>query len=275
MSSGDGWMYKIDGNVYGPITAQELLEELYRGEIDDETFVCPEGGKFRPINEFEVLSEHIEQAKAHQAQADAIRKQAKADSAARTRRRLMLLALTLVLAGGAFALTIRLIRDYRSEKVADAQEAELKGELAQLLKTVSIEPPLVLEEPRSKRKLRGKKGKRKTRKGKKETQLTGGPVPTGELSQGEVMAGVGTVFGKFKNCIVRQMQRDRDSIPRTVTLSFIIKNSGKVSSPNLDDRILRKSPMMDCMSRAITSVKFRAFKGEVRNVEYPITIGGR
>ena len=275
MSSGDGWMYKIDGNVYGPITAQDLLEELYRGEIDDETFVCPEGGKFRPISEFEVLAEHIEQAKAHQAQAHAIKEKAQADRVARTRRRLLLLAVTLVLAGGAFALTIEMIRNYRSEKIADAQEEELKGELAQLLKTVSIEPPLVLEAPKRKSSPRGKKNKRKSKKSKKDGRTTNEPTPTGELSQREVMAGVGTVFGQFKNCIVRQIQRDRDSVPSTVTLSFMIKNSGKVASPNLDDRILRKSPMMGCMSKAITSVRFRAFKGEVRNVEYPITIGGR
>nr|ADI21480.1 hypothetical protein [uncultured myxobacterium HF0070_11L13] len=275
MSSGDGWMYKIDGNVYGPITAQELLEELYRGEITDDTFVCPEGGKFRPIHEFEVLAEHIEQAKAHQAQTKAIKEKARADKAARNSRRILLLAVTLVLAGGAFAFTIGMIRDYRSEKIADAQEAELKGELAQLLKTVSIEPPLVLETPKSKNVKRGNKTKRKSKRSKKESRASNGSVSTGKLSQGEVMAGVGAVFGQFKNCIVRQIQRDPDSVPARVTLSFMIKNNGSVASPNLDDRILRKSPMMGCMDKAITRVQFRPFKGEVRNVEYPITIGGR
>jgi len=275
MSSGDGWMYKIDGNVYGPITAQELLEELYRGEIGDDTLVCPEGGKFRPIHEFEVLADHIEQAKVHRAQANAIREKARADKVARTRRRLLLLTVTLVLAGGAFALTIGMIRDYRSEKIADAQEAELKGELAQLLKTVSIEPPLVLETPKRKNAQRSNKNRRKTKKSNKQSHKSNGPVSTEKLSQGEVMAGVGAVFGQFKNCIVRQIQRDPDSVPARLTLSFMIKNNGNVASPSLDDRILRKSPMMGCMSKAILSVKFRRFKGEVRNVEYPITIGGR
>ena len=272
MSSKSEWLYKIDGDVFGPISAQELLEELYDGEIDAKTPIGMEDGVFRPMSEYDVFREHIEKAGSHRARAAEIKHKASIDSTARVKRRLVLWGLTAALAISGFVATIYFVRSYRSEQVAQEEEAALEGQLAQLLDTVSIEPPLILELPEEKKDKR-KKGKRRRRRSKSSGSTLPAVKRTGKLSQGEVMAGVGTVFGGFKNCIVRQIQRDRTSVPRKVTLSFVITNDGSVKSPDLDDRILRKSPMMACMSKQIRSVKFRKFKGEVRNVDYPITIG--
>jgi hypothetical protein len=272
MNSSSEWLYKIDGDVFGPISAQELLEELYEGEIDSNTPIATENSAFRPMSEYDVFKDHIKQAGSHRARAAEIKHKASLDSSARVRRRLGLWTVTALLAVSGFVATIYFVRSYRSEQVAEQEEAALEGQLAQLLDTVSIEPPLILESPKEKSSKR-KAGKRRRRRTKSSAPSAPAVKRTGKLTQGEVMYGVGTVFGGFKNCIVRQIQRDRTSVPRKVTLRFTIGNDGNVKSPDLDDRILRKSPMMACMSKQIRSVKFRKFKGEVRNVEYPITIG--
>jgi hypothetical protein len=273
MSSNSDWLYKIDGDVFGPISVKELLEELYEGEIEADTPVCTEGGSFKPMAEYDAFRPHIEKAGSHQVRAEQIRRHANADQRSRLRRRLILGLATLTLAVVGFGATIYFIRTYRSEKIAEEQELALEAKLAQLLDSVSIEPPLILEAPVEPRRKR-RRGRRRGKKGKTAPAATASlPKRTGKLSQSEVMAGVGTVFGGFKRCIVKQIQRDPDSVPRKIVLRFTINNSGSVKSPDLDDRILRNSPMMSCMSKQIRSVHFRKFKGEVRNVEYPITIG--
>ena len=57
------------------------------------------------------------------------------------------------------------------------------------------------------------------------------------------MAGVAEVFTGFKRCIVEQMQREPDTVPETIILTFAINNEGKAQDVSLGDRILRKSPM--------------------------------
>ena len=36
------WIYKVDDEVFGPITSRDLLEKLYAGEVDAETSITPE-----------------------------------------------------------------------------------------------------------------------------------------------------------------------------------------------------------------------------------------
>jgi len=272
MTSTSDWLYKVDGEVFGPISAQELLEELYTGEIDADTQVCPEGGSFKALSEYQVFESHLAKADSHQKQAAQFARAAKADKRVHIKRRLGLIIVTAIIAITGFGLTIYFVRSYRSEQVAQEEEAALESQLAELLQNVTIEPPLILDIPEEKPTKR-RKGKRRRRRSKSKTTSKTIPTRTGKLTQGEVMAGVGQVFGGFKRCIVKQIQRDRSSVPTKIVLRFTIKNNGEVQSPTLDDRLLRSSPMMACMAGQIRSVRFRKFTGEVRNVEYPITIG--
>jgi hypothetical protein len=279
-----GWLYKIDGEVFGPITVQELLEELYQGEIDSSTPVCPEGGVFKALSEFEVFADHLARAGDHQQQANQIARDKESDRLTGIRRRLIFSLTTALIAVAGFVATIYFVRAYRSEKVAQKEEAGLEGQLAELLKNVSIEPPLILpvEEKVSRRVQKNKRHRRKKKKsGSKRSpgKLADGRAlaarGSGKLTQSEVMTGVSQVFGGFKRCIVRQIQRDRSLIPPNtkILLRFTIDNQGEVQSPTLDDRLLRASPMMACMASKIRSVRFRKYRGEVRNVAYPITVG--
>ena len=178
----------------------------------------------------------------------------------------------LILVGGSWGLVqyVRGAREAAALKEKEDKEAALKKELEELYASVTIEPPLmplVKEEPQKKRKKKARKGKRR-----RAVATIGG---TGELKREEIMAGVAGVFGGFKRCIVKQMQRDPESVPEQIVLTFVVGNNGKARNVSLTDRILRRSPLKDCLAGRLAQAKWRAFKGEVQNVEYPITIGRR
>lgn len=270
-----GWLFKHAGEVFGPITTKVLLEKLYAGELTGETLISPEEGEFMALRRYGAFRSHLPKADEHRKHLEEVaRTERKARNAA-VRRRLAIMIAASIVGVAVFATTIYFIRAHRAERVALEEEKTLEAALESLMATVTIEPPLAEvedDEPTTP----DSTGKRKRRRRSRSVaRFSGGKGGTGELSRSEIMEGVASVFGGFKTCIVQQIQRDRDSVPERIVLMFTIENSGTVRDTNLDDRILRSGPLKTCMARRIESVRYRKFKGEVRNVEYPITIGPR
>jgi hypothetical protein len=269
------WLYQRDGHVFGPVKPKELLEMLYKGEVNGETMVAVEEEEFRPLKRYGVFRAHLPKAGKRLQEVETEKALEKA-ATKRTiiRRILLVIGAICVLVGGAYW-TITYIRTEREKNAMlekKKKEDALKKQLEDLYASVTIEPPLMpLVEEEEEDKKAGTKAKGRKRGGKAVARFGG----TGELKREEVMDGVAKVFGGFKKCIVEQMQRDKDSIPETIVLSFQINNQGKAQNTNLSDRSLRESPMNACMVGTLARAKWREFKGEVQNVEYPITIGRR
>lgn len=268
------WLYQVDGHVFGPVKPKEILQMLYDGELHADSPIAVEDEDFSPLRRFGVFRAHLPKVQAHQQELEDQRKKERAENKRRVIRRIgMVVAAILVLAGGSYGLMeyIRTSREEAALAEKRKKEAALKKQIDDLFASVTIEPPLMpLVEEAQERKRRGRR-KRRRRRGKRAVASFG----TGELKREEIMGGVAKVFGGFKRCIVEQMQRDPESVPEQIVLTFVIGNDGRARDVSITDRILRRSPLKPCMAAKLGRAKWRAFKGEVRNVEYPITIGRR
>jgi hypothetical protein len=272
------WLYQVHGQVFGPVRPKELLEMLYRGEITPDTPISPEDGDFLPLRRIGVFRSHLPKVEAHRRDLEAAKAKDQLEAKRRLKRRLGWASLALVAAlGGSLgiAMWVRQSRAAAVEAEKAAKEAQLKAELDALLASVTIEPPLlsVVDDEPEEDPGGGKRPKR--RKKSAVARISGGTSATGEITKAEIMQGMAQAFSGFKHCIVQQMQRDKDSVPEQIVLTFSVDNQGKAQNFSLTDRFLRKSPLKDCLGGQIARVQWRAYKGEVQNIEYPITIGRR
>ncbi|MCK6552056.1 AgmX/PglI C-terminal domain-containing protein [Myxococcota bacterium] len=274
------WLYNKGGQVFGPIKPRELLELLYSGEIDAETPVALSEGDFQPLSRYGVFRVHLPKVAAHQQELAEQRAHEAAATKARLQKRIIWAVLAVVVASGsAWGLWtyVRTVKEAHARAEAKAKEAALLKEIEDLMSSVTIEPPLValVDEPAEAPEPGAKRKRRAV--ARFSTGGTGAPVGggTGELKRDEIMAGIARVFPGFKRCIVEQIQRDPESVPEQIVLSFSIDNEGVVRGVTLSERALRGTPIWDCMGTQMGQVRFRKFKGEVQNVEYPISIGRR
>lgn len=284
------WMYQLDDQVFGPIKPRELLEMLYAGELDENSPIALGDDDFQPLRRIGVFRVHLPKVAAHQAKMKAEAEAAKQEQKRKLFQRLRWLVFAIViLVLGAVGVVagIRELRERRAEQEKLAKEAALKAELADLYARVTISPPLTAivrdapvpegsseaGPPHSSKGKPGKKAHASHRRSRKKAKAQTGEAAGGTLTRQEVMSGVASVFGGFKRCIVSQIQRDPESIPETLVLTFSINNDGVARQVSVRDRFLRNSPLVPCLSRTLAKAHWRKYKGEVQSVEYPITIG--
>lgn len=270
------WLYQQQGQVFGPVKSKELLQMLYEGEIDAETPIAVEDGEFQPLRRIGVFRAHLPKVEKHREEVREAEAQHRRVAKDRLVKRATLIGATvLVVVTAAVAVPWYVISTREAQAEADKVEREdaLRKELDDLLASVTIEPPLLalVDEPAP----TGKKKRRKRRGGGAVARFSGGAVKTGELTRQEIMAGVARAFSGFKRCIVQQMQRDPESVSDQIVLRFSVNNAGRAQNVSLKDRFLRRSDLNTCMSGQLQKVRWRAYKGEVRNVDYPITVGRR
>ncbi len=271
------WLYQQQGQVFGPVKSKELLEMLYKAEVDAETLIAVEDGEFAPLRRIGVFRAHLPKVQAHLAEVREAEEQARHVAKERLKKRATLIGGTVaVVVAAAIAIPWYVIssREAAAEADKEAREDALRKELDDLLASVTIEPPLLalVDEPAP----TGKKSKkRRRRRGGAVASFSGGAAKTGELTREEIMAGVAKAFSGFKRCIVGQMQRDPESVSEQIVLRFSVNNAGRAQNVSLKDRFLRRSPLNACMTQELGKVRWRAYKGEVRNVDYPITVGRR
>lgn len=278
------WLYQREGQVYGPVSSKEVLELLYDGSLSFESLIAPESGDFKPARRYGLFRAHQDKVKAHRDQITEATRRIREENRRVRMRRLGWVALALVLiCGGGFGLRAFIVyqREAAAEAEAQRQEAQLQQEIENLLASVTIEPPLrplIEEQAPAREKAQTREPSRSSRRRRRrpsarQTAEAASAGAQGELSEIEIMQGVGRVLPGFKRCIVEQIQRDERSVGNEIVVSFSVDNSGRAQAVSLRDRFLRRSPLKGCLAGQLAKVKWRAFKGEVRNIEYPIRIG--
>lgn len=264
------WTYQVDGRVFGPVEAREVLELLYRGELSETSLVAPEDEPFRPVSECPAFAPYLATVAAHR-QRVATQVAAQAAALARTRRR-WAVAVVAVMALAALAVVgVGVYRTRQAEADRIAEESRLRAEIAGLTESIRIEPPLLPVAPPATATAKKRSRRRRARARKRVDRKA--PTATGVLTRGEIEEGVRAVFPGIKRCIAKQMQTEPKSVPSRLVLSFAIKNDGTATEVRLSERSLRRSALGSCLAAQLARPRWRPFVGEVRNVEYPISIG--
>ncbi|MEM1025676.1 MAG: hypothetical protein AAGD10_05290 [Myxococcota bacterium] len=267
------WLYQRGDQVFGPVPAKELLRMLYAGELGFATLVAPDGKEFRPVERYEMFLAHKEKVEAARREVVERERRQKAEASLRLRRRLGWAMAALVIAVlGAWGVQLGRTAwaESRAERLREDAERKLQQELEALMASVTIEPPLQalpIETPAPESKKRRSRGGRRKRGARPALPSGGAP------SEAAIMARMGSLFPQFKRCIARQIQRAPDSVGNEIRLRFTIANDGRVKDFSLADRFLRRAPLQPCLSSVMSSVRWPAFEGEIRNVFYPIRVG--
>ena len=267
------WLYQRDEQVFGPVPAKELLRMLYAGELGFESMVAPDGKDFRPVERYQMFLAHKAKVETAQREAAERERRCQAEASLRLRRRLGWVGAALVVSVlGVWGVQQgrRAWERSRAERLRQDAERKLQGELKALMASVTIEPALQgLPMPEPKPRVR----KRSTRRERRRRSPIAASSAAGAPSESAVRARMAQLFPQFKRCIARQIQRSSDTIGEEIRLRFAIGNDGRARDFTLGDRFLRRSPLQTCLGSVMSSVRWPAFEGEIRNVEYPIRIG--
>src|SRR4051794_25004557 len=87
-TQGGAWLFRQGDLVLGPVSAAEIVERLYAGEIDGRTLVSDRGpGAFQRISEIEFFKVHVAKAEAKH-RVDQVAKSYQQKSVSRRNRRI-------------------------------------------------------------------------------------------------------------------------------------------------------------------------------------------
>ena len=274
--SGHGeWLYKVGGQIRGPLPMQALAQKLVRGEIGLDTQVAREGGDFHPVARVAAFAQHVTEAK----------KQASKRHAARTRK--IVLASTvpavLVIAVAGWFIVSELGR-----RKADADHARKAAEEAILLQRKKAEalPDMGLvalvslgnedsvkihQTPPPPKKTTPTPGKKTPAAARVDTEEM---VQTCKLSQGDILVTLKRSLALINVCVEDERSRDTQNLlPSTLELDFVVQTSGRVTDFALTDRHYRKGPLANCLTKAFNAIQFPPSGGANCPVTIPIKIG--
>lgn len=272
-SSEGEWLYKVGGEVRGPMPLAAVADKLVKGEITLDTPVAKEGGDFHPIARVAAFSSFAGEAK----------KQAQKRSAAKVRKIILLAALPVLAAlGGGGYYVFREFQASKAQKEAEARR--VTAELEQKRKKEEAVPDIGLvalvslgteDEVKIKKHETGTPSTKKTTKSKQETREEPEQmVAQCNLSQADIFGTLKRHLAKINVCVEAEKEQDKEGLlPSTLSLSFVVQTSGKVTDFEIEDRHYRKGPMNNCMIKAFNTISFPSSTGANCPVSIPIKIG--
>ncbi|HUU03340.1 MAG TPA: AgmX/PglI C-terminal domain-containing protein [Myxococcota bacterium] len=289
------WLFKLHDEVLGPVPAVEIIEKMFTGEVDESTGISLAEGEWQTIQAVRAFHPFLYQAKA---KIRAQRARLEAERAARKRKNrnminvgigaAILVALSFVASyliivnrpwRGGEVLTAWAARHVPLLSISAAGAATRKS--AEDDSAINIDQILIDDAPtlvaiRATKKKKKHPGTKKivekpehggkTGKQPKEVKI----VSTGKLSNEEI---TGLVYSKSNlrrlyGCLQREIRRNND-LASPVVIDFTIANDGHISRVRMDSPGLDGGSLHRCFRQKLTSLKFRAFSGQVRNVTMP------
>jgi len=293
------WLFKIRDEVLGPVEASEVIERMFSGEVDESTEVSTGDGDWCSIQGIPDFLPFLYQAKA---KIRAEQARLEAQRAARQRRIYNIIKMAigaLVLMVVAFGASLFLIihrpwrgRDARAWaqkhvpllSIPAASAAGLGPGSDHEDSGINISEIYIDDEPAlvairatrsgNKRKLKKTElkssGDKISAKGKKSTGTKTASVAM--LTNEEINEVINTNIRRLFPCIQQERRRSSD-LPARIIIEFSIKYNGRVGEVRMDNFKLQNTPLHQCFEQKLSKWKFRAYTGQVRNVEIPFNIG--
>jgi hypothetical protein len=293
------WLFKQNDLVLGPVTAIVLVEKIKKGELDGDTPVARDGDTFRPMKLVRLFRE------AWQATVEEKRLAAeeRAWRAAATRAkigRVFVLLLSFALPAAAAAVASRQIMVLRPwddtpmwiakvpplvdlpQRPPEVKKPDPPPQVADNTPPPDAadddEDPTKPSDPTKPKKPKTPKSDKPDggKDGGSATTSTPEPPPppaaVESLTNAQAVAPLKEIQGDLKTCFKAEMESNPD-MPAQVVLSYTITEDGKAINVNLDARELRGRPVVPCVQKAVSSLRWPRFSGERKNVSVPFKLG--
>lgn len=298
------WLFKQNDLVLGPVTAIVLVEKIKKGELDGDTPVARDGDTFRPMKLVRLFRE------AWQATVEEKRHAAeeRAYQSAVTRAkigRVFVLLLSFALPAAAAAVASRQIMVLRPwddtptwiarvpplvdlpQRPPEVKKAEPPPQVATNTTPddtadddedpTKPSDPTRPKKPKTPKSGDGKDGGKAGTAAASTTSTTSTPEPplpaaVESLTNAQAVAPLKDIQGDLKTCFKAEMESNPD-MPAQVVLSYTITEEGKAINVNLDARELRGRPVVPCVQKAVTTLRWPRFNGERKNVSVPFKLG--
>lgn len=278
---GGEWLFRRDGQVFGPVDSRALAAMLYRGEIDGRTQISSGDGAWSALGQVALFVLHVKKAEAG-LRVEREVTGARLLRARRNRARVVALAVAaLVLVGGAvggalFVASRRasdtspLLQDFGAGiRIASAARVGVSRRAEDAFEVPADAPPAP----------GGQAQRRRTRPA---------PAPgaaasaTGTVEGGELIAAsfdpkkiqgvVGREQRNLAPCFRAEAQRSPE-FRGDVPIEFVIGNDGKVVQLWIDEPQFKEGPLRECLLKALGAWRFDPFPGQRPTVSLAFGIG--
>lgn len=274
------WLYRSDGRVYGPLSADELAMKLIDGRIPPDVYAAVEGtNDFHPITRFEAFRAPLEDL----------------DESLRKRRyrvesfRWFLAVGLLAVCGGSSVMMVAEAREELVEKQGtDHQRAvEARRVLDQKILARELKQPVplvtepMLEHARAQARERAlaskrataKEAKRNRKRSKSRASSGATVVDSCKLEQRDVLRTLKKGLGKINWCVEREKGRNPEGVlPESLPVSFVVRPNGDIIQFRVEDADFRQSVLGKCLKKAFRAVRFPAREGTDCPINLPIRI---
>ncbi|HZY03006.1 MAG TPA: AgmX/PglI C-terminal domain-containing protein [Anaeromyxobacteraceae bacterium] len=264
------WTFKKGGQVFGPVSARELVALLYRGELDGRTPVAGDDGAYRPLGQVPAF---LVQVKKAEAQLRVEREVTGARLLKRRRRRLRWTAAALlVLGGGGGGLWLawwlaaskpweprsRLLEDFGGGiaiaspvRIGGGRRAEAQAE---------VEIP-------------AEAGRRAARSAQAPSgSAEGGELVAAQYDVSHIQALVGREQRTLAPCFREEARRSPD-FAGEIPIEFAIGNDGRVVQLWIDQPRFKRGELHECLLRTLRGWAFRPFPGQRPTVSLSFRVG--
>jgi hypothetical protein len=280
--SGREWLFQRSGQVFGPVGTADLIQMLYRGELNGETPIAGDDGAFRPLSEIPSFLVHAKKAEAQ------LRVEAEVTGARLLRRRqrlwriatAALLSLVLLGAGtyGAYWLaTVKpwqkrsaLLEDF-GDGISLVMPARVGGghhaaaEVDVPVGTPFATAPGEGSAPRRAQAPAPTAGK---------SAASQSAVVVAHYDQSHIQALTQHEQPTLVPCLRAESKRSPD-FKGDIPIEFAIGNDGRVTLLWIDEPRFKHGELFDCLLRTLKTWPFRPFSGERPTVSLSFRIGAR
>ncbi|MFC1611469.1 hypothetical protein ACFL6C_10955 [Myxococcota bacterium] len=271
------WLFRIGGEIHGPVPQKVVVQKLLRGEIAPNTPVAKEGGDFYPIAQVKIFVPHVQQAK-----------KLAAKRAAAKVRKVLLGVVALVIAGGGvagyFVYQAHLAAKAKAEQERKAKLAALENQRKKfesdadlaLVALVTVNEADIKMGGRRPRRSYDRRDKRKDKdkdKDKDKAPLEGLDASSCQRPRGTILSPLLKHAAQLTVC-VNEMRKSQPgvSMPDRLNIEFVVRPDGKVSNFAVLDRHYRTGLLKNCMTKVFIRVRYPAAEGSNCPVELPLTL---
>jgi hypothetical protein len=275
------WLFKTDGQVFGPIPEPQLVELLFQGRIEPGTEVGLEDGSWAPLSRVPGFLVHVRKAEAH------ARVEAEVTGARRLAKRRGAVRLTVAIAGAlvllvvvgvaAWVLAVRRPWEQRSRLLEDfgdgiAITAVRVGGGPRSLDEVAV-PDLRAPAPSQGNARASRRGPRPAA-ANSSSPIPGGGLVMAQYDVRSIQDVVARRQGTLAPCLREEAQRSPD-FTGEIPIEFAVGNDGRVAQLWIDEPRFKSGELRECLERKLREWAFAPFPGQRPVVSLAIKVRAR